>query len=58
LKLALPLITCGAVGFDQAGAEAKQAVIATTIRRLRAEKAGKLVLGMMSSQYATIGQGR
>jgi hypothetical protein len=48
--LALPLTTWGPVGLAQAGAVLKQAEIATTIKRLRAENAEILFLGMMPSQ--------
>ena len=39
-KAAVPLTTCGAVGFAQVDSEAKQAAIATAIRRLRLDNTG------------------
>src|SRR5487761_2449191 len=47
LKLALPLITCGPIGLDQACALAKQAEIAATIMRLRLEKRVLVSSGMV-----------
>src|SRR5471030_2269232 len=46
-KVALPLTIWGAVGLDQAGAEAKQVEMAATIRRLRAKNRVVLLLDMI-----------